>query len=219
MYIFPVVLYGFKGVLLLLGVYLAVISRNAPALFNEAPTLALIICNIAITSILLLPISAFIESPTQVYAIEMIGMLWGILSTLFLLFFQKIQFVKMSIEDPNSVKFGAQRNSGRASKTTAAAINSSLNFGTKTPTSKIPVINTRNLYVFSSVAPSASGTMVSTMSSNTMNSFIDSPRERSEETQEAIRKKNQVLELYKKTLEENNELRRRFVANTSESNK
>ena len=97
-FLFPALLYGYKAIMLGYGVYLGVISRNAPALFNESSILSYIIFTITFMSVVILPLSFAIESPTVTYSLEVMGILFGVMSTLLVLFLPKSFYI---YEQPN----------------------------------------------------------------------------------------------------------------------
>ena len=90
---FSFALYGYKAVLLCFGVYLGVVSRNVPALFNESTILSFLIFNIFFISALVLPLSLSIEVPSAIYGLEVFGVLWGVFSTVFALFVPKALYI------------------------------------------------------------------------------------------------------------------------------
>lgn len=98
--------------------------------------MAAVIFNIAFTSVIVLPLSFTLSMlilnlifnavyPEEIYAIEMFGILWGVLSTLLILFVPKILYVKEYINNPRSSKLSITNKPtfGTGSRASATAPN------------------------------------------------------------------------------------------------
>eukprot|EP00455_Lapot_gusevi_P022258 TRINITY_DN2317_c0_g1_i3.p1 TRINITY_DN2317_c0_g1~~TRINITY_DN2317_c0_g1_i3.p1 ORF type:complete len:564 (-),score=93.39 TRINITY_DN2317_c0_g1_i3:385-1842(-) len=96
------ILFGYKFLFLIYGVYLAFVSRNVPALFNESQVISVVIANVAICTAIALPVAASLEpvTPAPVFAIETYFVLWIVLFTVCVIFLPKLyySFIDMQID-------------------------------------------------------------------------------------------------------------------------
>jgi hypothetical protein len=93
--IWPIVLYGYQAVLIIFGIVMAFRTRKVPGKFNESNLIAVVIFNTGFISVLALAVSYVLQStgPTPVFYIETIGLAYGVLFALLVIFAPKFRLV------------------------------------------------------------------------------------------------------------------------------
>ena len=93
--VFFFILVGYSSIILFLGVLVSIATRKVPAVFNEAPLIAISIYNLGFLSVVIIPVFFVVQpfNPFIAWILRTIAILYAFTATMVLQFFPKIFLV------------------------------------------------------------------------------------------------------------------------------
>ena len=94
-FVFFFIFVGYTGLVLCFGIFLSIVTRDVPSLFNESKLIAISIYNLVFLSVVIIPVVIVLNdlNPFASWIIRTTGILYAFFTTLFLQFLPKLVYI------------------------------------------------------------------------------------------------------------------------------